>query len=1025
MSSEIMSMDGYCLLKSLFWLSMHHGLKPRALFIAASQRPDGSWRKPRRVKDGYVPQDEVPLYESKGKQWAKSKPDYPIGLAPEDVEKHRAAKSTFSADDLKIEYFQLPTTTPPIPGLPITEAPSQPGQISKSAKKNAKRKEKKKVAAATSAAAVTAAAIGDSPASSKSSVSDFAIMGLDAELDKLELGSDDASPESYTKRLRNLRKKLRDIEALERRLTSGELPSADKDQLEKVKRKEQVVKEIAMTRSHSGLRDMFRAAARHIQRLMFIGIDPSLSRTTIPPTFGARRDLISSLYDCAYQASPHLDARVLLGPLKHPGQALNLRCPVEVVLFDTGYSEDFMKKYIEAQIPNRDPGCRILSLDVLSHDSSAPGTLKDSPSVKPKEKFTSFDHVVVGGTFDRLHHGHKIFLSEALLLTRKILTVGVADGPLIQNKKLMELIEPCNTRIEKCLVVSEETLRGGEKLNVMRREAGLPEMALHVVTLVPETQQQSAEEEEKISSSSIRMRLLGTPLRPSKCLVVSEETLRGGEKLNVMRREAGLSEMALHVVTLVPETQQQSAEEEEKISSSSIRMRLLGTPLRPSKPKPNLPKRPLVIGLTGGICSGKTNICRKLEDLGAGIVDCDALGHRAYAKQTSAYHKVLDAFGRDILDGDGNIDRKKLGAKVFGNKPKPNLPKRPLVIGLTGGICSGKTNICRKLEDLGAGIVDCDALGHRAYAKQTSAYHKVLDVFGRDILDGDGNIDRKKLGAKVFGNKEEMARLTGIVWPEIQKKAMERIREFGEEGKEVVVLDAAVLLEAGWDAVCHVVWVSFVPEQEAVKRLEARDGVDAEAARRRLASQWSNRDRIARADVVFSSLWSYDFTRGQTSAYHKVLDAFGRDILDGDGNIDRKKLGAKVFGNKEEMARLTGIVWPEIQKKAMERIREFGEEGKEVVVLDAAVLLEAGWDAVCHVVWVSFVPEQEAVKRLEARDGVDAEAARRRLASQWSNRDRIARADVVFSSLWSYDFTRGQVERAFKDLVASINLSQL
>ena len=84
--------------------------------------------------------------------------------------------------------------------------------------------------------------------------------------------------------------------------------------------------------------------------------------------------------------------------------------------------------------------------------------------------------------------------------------------------------------------------------------------------------------------------------------------------------------------------------------------------------RPHLPKRPLVIGLTGGICSGKTNICKKLEALGAGIVDCDALGHRAYARHTAAYHKVLEAFGRDILDGDGNIDRKKLGAKVFGNK---------------------------------------------------------------------------------------------------------------------------------------------------------------------------------------------------------------------------------------------------------------------------------------------------------------------------------------------------------------------
>ena len=176
-----------------------------------------------------------------------------------------------------------------------------------------------------------------------------------------------------------------------------------------------------------------------------------------------------------------------------------------------------------------------------------------------------------------------------------------------------------------------------------------------------------------------------------------------------------------------------------------------------------------------------------------------------------------------------------------------------LVIGLTGGIASGKSTVARLLAERGAVVVDADKLGHRAYRRDRPAFARVVAAFGPDVVGADGEIDRRALGAKVFGDANAMRRLTDIVWPAILALAKDEIATARRAGAAVAVLEAAVLLEAGWQSEVDEVWAVAVPSQVAVRRATARDGVDAEAVRARIAAQLSNEERAAKADVVIEN----------------------------------------------------------------------------------------------------------------------------------------------------------------------------
>ena len=188
-----------------------------------------------------------------------------------------------------------------------------------------------------------------------------------------------------------------------------------------------------------------------------------------------------------------------------------------------------------------------------------------------------------------------------------------------------------------------------------------------------------------------------------------------------------------------------------------------------------------------------------------------------------------------------------------------------LVIGLTGGIGTGKSEAAKHLAALGAELIDADVVGHEAYRPHAEAWRRVVEAFGEGILGPDKEIDRRSLGAIVFSDPEQLARLNGIMHPLMAGMVQERIDTYREEGAGVVVVEAALLFEAGWNSLVQEVWVTDSPVDVVVQRLAQRNGMSEDDARRRVSSQMSRDERLERADFVIDN-------SGDVEGMQKVID---------------------------------------------------------------------------------------------------------------------------------------------------------
>jgi dephospho-CoA kinase len=175
------------------------------------------------------------------------------------------------------------------------------------------------------------------------------------------------------------------------------------------------------------------------------------------------------------------------------------------------------------------------------------------------------------------------------------------------------------------------------------------------------------------------------------------------------------------------------------------------------------------------------------------------------------------------------------------------------VIGLTGGIGSGKSTVSRFLSKLGAVILDTDKIGHEVLQPGREAYKKVVNEFGRSILTSGGEIDRVRLGELVFHDDEAREHLQNIMHPEIDKILLARLEEYRRKEVKVVVLEAAVLLESGKTWQVDEIWVTVASEPTVLNRLKGRPRLSEEEARKRIRSQMSNEERIKKADVVINT----------------------------------------------------------------------------------------------------------------------------------------------------------------------------
>ncbi|KAJ8971839.1 hypothetical protein NQ317_001552 [Molorchus minor] len=474
-----------------------------------------------------------------------------------------------------------------------------------------------------------------------------------------------------------------------------------------------------------------------IQRLLILG--QHSARLYI--TFILRRNIHLPISPAAKHCY-NLDVRVLLSGIKYDVPKIKTQKPIDLVIFYKNHSENDVNNFIQTRIHNITKDYKILHLDLTNPEITNKDCKNDSVC----------KHTVLGGTFDRLHLAHKLLLSEAVLRATEKVTVGVTTENMLHSKFLWELIEDMEVRVNNVFDFLKDIC---------------PELE-YVITPISD------------------------PFGPAivdptmEVIIVSQETVRGGEKINEIRQTKNLTPLQIVPVDLLDEPNP-SPIEESKISSSTTRLRLLGTVLKPIIPNDNIPKKTIYYWTDSHKWALKKVIC---------------------------------------------------------------------------GIASGKSGVAKWLEELGADIIYCDLIGHNVYKPGKPCYKAIVDHFGDSVIAANGEIDRKTLGGIVFSNPDQLNKLNSLVWPAIQQEVTEIVKK---SNKQVIVIEAAILLTAGWEKNCHEIWTTLVPREEAIKRLITRNGLSEDQANSRLNSQQPNKYYIEHSNVVFCTLWDPIYTKEQVA----------------------------------------------------------------------------------------------------------------------------------------------------------------
>ncbi|MEC1606353.1 dephospho-CoA kinase [Bacillus halotolerans] len=186
-----------------------------------------------------------------------------------------------------------------------------------------------------------------------------------------------------------------------------------------------------------------------------------------------------------------------------------------------------------------------------------------------------------------------------------------------------------------------------------------------------------------------------------------------------------------------------------------------------------------------------------------------------------------------------------------------------LVIGLTGGIASGKSTVANMLIDKGITVIDADIIAKQAVEKGMPAYRQIIDEFGEDILLENGDIDRRKLGALVFTNEQKRLALNSIVHPAVREEMLKRRDESIANQETFVVLDIPLLFESKLESLVDKIIVVSVTKELQLERLTKRNQLTEEEALSRIRSQIPLEEKVSRADNVIDNSGTLEETKQQ------------------------------------------------------------------------------------------------------------------------------------------------------------------
>ncbi|VDO98266.1 unnamed protein product [Soboliphyme baturini] len=510
----------------------------------------------------------------------------------------------------------------------------------------------------------------------------------------------------------------------------------------------------------SVLKGLLLRARQLVRSKLYVALEPTGLRSVRPV---CAFHFLYSVYRICSETCKDLDVRVLLQNLKSAhghGQVHPAALSADCLLADCD------AQTLRCLLPFVSDVTNLIELPHASDDRNGKGVVcrcrgifvpvGDSLTTTPATG--AYKDVVLGGTFDRLHNGHKIVLSVAALLSGGSVTCGVTGASMVSKKLLHELITSTQQRIDQVSSFLQDID---------------PSLSKDVVVI--NDQFGPSVEKEDID-----------------CIVATSETAKGAFAVNEKRcKENGLNPLDVFVIELLHGSRA-GIISSRALSSSEHRFELLGTLLKPPK-TPRLYDKVYVVGLTGGVASGKSHIAEYLRSLGAAIIDCDRLGHETYLPGTETYQRIIDKFGQEVVSVDD----------------------------------------------------------HRT-------------------------INRQLLGRIVFGDKGALQALNSIVWPAIRQLIERDIAEFQRhqnDASTIVVVDAAVLIEAGWHSLVDEIWVTFVPRDEtalfrtysvqAIKRIMDRNQKTRDEACARIDAQMSVKERLSYANVAFCSMWAYSVTETQ------------------------------------------------------------------------------------------------------------------------------------------------------------------